>query len=170
MRPPNCRSIGFDPAITVFKPRGVPAGGLITVELQLDELEAIRLADYQKLHHAVAGQKMGVSRATFGRILEQARPRWPTPSCMEKPFSFGEAMWSVRRPWPMSASRVMLLLKSLKELDCPPLALTVQATKSPSFVSTRRRRAVQRCENKEERPVVSVVKGADHPSSIFLWR
>lgn len=75
MRPPKCRSIGFDPAITVFKPRGVPAGGLITVELQLDELEAIRLADYQKLHHAVAGQKMGVSRATFGRILEQARAK-----------------------------------------------------------------------------------------------
>lgn len=75
MRPPKCRYIELDPNITVFKPRGVPSTELMTIQLQLDELEAIRLADHEKLHHAEAGKKMGVSRATFGRILEQARAK-----------------------------------------------------------------------------------------------
>lgn len=41
--------------------------------LTIDELEALRLADLIGLSHEEAGQKMGVSRATFGRIVQQAR-------------------------------------------------------------------------------------------------
>ena len=43
------------------------------VYLRMDELEAIRLADYEGLYHEEAAAKMQVSRATFGRILEEAR-------------------------------------------------------------------------------------------------
>jgi predicted DNA-binding protein (UPF0251 family) len=43
------------------------------VALRLDELEAIRLADYQGLYHAEAAIKMKISRATFGRVLDEAR-------------------------------------------------------------------------------------------------
>jgi predicted DNA-binding protein (UPF0251 family)/predicted Fe-Mo cluster-binding NifX family protein len=43
------------------------------VSLALDELEALRLADLTALHHEPAAEQMGVSRATFGRILERAR-------------------------------------------------------------------------------------------------
>lgn len=39
----------------------------------MDEVEAIRLADYEGLYHEDAAQKMDVSRATFGRILNSAR-------------------------------------------------------------------------------------------------
>ena len=43
------------------------------VRLALDEMEAIRLADLEGLYHEDAAQEMGVSRATFGRILQGAR-------------------------------------------------------------------------------------------------
>lgn len=72
-RPKKCRWIAMEPDITVFKPRGVPASKLEVVELQLDELEAIRLADLEGLYHSEAAQKMELSRATFGRIISEAR-------------------------------------------------------------------------------------------------
>lgn len=43
------------------------------VQLTVDELEALRLTDFLGLPHEEAGKQMGVSRATFGRIAEQAR-------------------------------------------------------------------------------------------------
>jgi predicted DNA-binding protein (UPF0251 family) len=43
------------------------------VELTIDELEALRLADFLGMSHEGAGKQMGVSRATFGRIVERAR-------------------------------------------------------------------------------------------------
>ena len=43
------------------------------ISLHLDELEAIRLADQEKLYHEEAASKMKISRATFGRILDEAR-------------------------------------------------------------------------------------------------
>jgi predicted DNA-binding protein (UPF0251 family) len=43
------------------------------VDVSLDELEALRLADQQGLYHEQAAGQMMVSRQTFGRILESAR-------------------------------------------------------------------------------------------------
>ena len=43
------------------------------VSLTVDEREAVRLADLDGLSHAEAGRHMGVSRATFGRIVQGAR-------------------------------------------------------------------------------------------------
>ncbi|RUM87792.1 MAG: hypothetical protein DSZ24_05330 [Thermodesulfatator sp.] len=45
------------------------------VRLALDELEALRLADLEGLYQEEAAKRMGVSRATFGRILERARKK-----------------------------------------------------------------------------------------------
>lgn len=56
-----------------FKPRGIPLVQLDEVVLNLDELEAIRLADYEGLYHEQAAEKMNISRPTFGRILGEAR-------------------------------------------------------------------------------------------------
>lgn len=46
---------------------------LEAVALSVDELEALRLADLEGLYHDGAARRMGVSRATFGRIVETAR-------------------------------------------------------------------------------------------------
>ena len=43
------------------------------VRLTVDEREAIRLSDLIGLSHEEAGRRMGVSRATFGRIIQKAR-------------------------------------------------------------------------------------------------
>ncbi|MDJ0828845.1 MAG: DUF134 domain-containing protein [Desulfobacterales bacterium] len=72
-RPQKHRIVGFNPNTRYFKPRGIPMGELAKIRLTLDEFEAIRLADLQGLSHAQAGNKMGVSRATFSRIIQNAR-------------------------------------------------------------------------------------------------
>ena len=77
-RTKGCRKIGQIPNAYIFKPAGVRACQLQEIVLELDEFEAIRLADEQGLYHAEAADKMGVSRQTFGRILEKARKKVAT--------------------------------------------------------------------------------------------
>jgi predicted DNA-binding protein (UPF0251 family) len=72
-RPKKCRCVGCNPNVYYFKPRGIPLVHLEEISIRLDELEAIRLADYEGLYHEDAAQKMKISRATFGRILDEAR-------------------------------------------------------------------------------------------------
>jgi uncharacterized protein len=48
---------------------------LEVISLQLDELEALRLADQEGLYHEGAAERMGVSRVTFGRILQKAHAK-----------------------------------------------------------------------------------------------
>jgi len=71
-RPIKCRRVGFEPGVTYYKPRGIPLRELDEVELGVDELEALRLADTMGLSQEDGAAKMGISRATFGRILESA--------------------------------------------------------------------------------------------------
>lgn len=72
VRPCQTRRISASPTLRVFKPRGIPLGELQVVDLGLDELEALRLADSEGLYQEEAAERMGVSRVTFGRILEKA--------------------------------------------------------------------------------------------------
>ncbi|MGC9195518.1 MAG: DUF134 domain-containing protein [Syntrophobacteraceae bacterium] len=72
-RPKCCCRIDREPCCRIFKPAGVPTSSLEEVVLSLDEFEAIRLADLERLYHEKAAEKMGISRQTFGRILESAR-------------------------------------------------------------------------------------------------
>ena len=73
VRPRKDRIVKFNPGVSYFKPRGIPMFDLEEVGLTIDEREAIRLADLLDLSHEEAGRRMGVSRATFGRIIKQAR-------------------------------------------------------------------------------------------------
>jgi len=68
----RCRHIEALPGITYFKPAGIPASTLETVDLDIDEYEAIRLADMDRLYQDEAAKKMGISRQTFGRIIDSA--------------------------------------------------------------------------------------------------
>lgn len=74
-RPPKWRRVEFIPGITCFKPAGVPLSSLETVVLTVDELEAIRLKDIQDLEQKDCAESMGISRATFFRILNSARKK-----------------------------------------------------------------------------------------------
>jgi len=72
-RPPKPRRIFFDPKAVYFKPRAVPLSMLDEVELRVDELEAIRLCDFQGLDQKKAAEKMKISQSTLSRILISAR-------------------------------------------------------------------------------------------------
>jgi uncharacterized protein len=72
-RPKKCRYIGCNPRTLYFKPRGIPLFQLEETSLDMDELEAVRLADYEGMYHEDAAEKMNISRSTFGRILGNAR-------------------------------------------------------------------------------------------------
>ena len=72
-RPHKCRCIAPTPDVASFKPVGPSASDPQTVELRLDELEAIRLADLEGLYHDAAAERMGISRPTFGRLVAGAR-------------------------------------------------------------------------------------------------
>jgi len=72
-RPEKLRRIGCLGGGRGFKPIGRPAAELGVETLRLDELEALRLADLEGLYQEAAAERMGVSRATFARILERAR-------------------------------------------------------------------------------------------------
>lgn len=67
------RMILQPPHIKSFKPSGVPQRALQTIVLQVDEYEAIRLADYLGLEHQQAADQMQISRPTFTRLIERAR-------------------------------------------------------------------------------------------------
>lgn len=72
-RPKKSRCIACKPNCFFFKPRGIPLADLEESVLLLDELEALRLADVEGLYHEEAALQMKVSRATFGRVLSEAR-------------------------------------------------------------------------------------------------
>jgi uncharacterized protein len=72
-RPCMCRRVRCSPDVRHFKPKGIPLHALEEVILGLDELEALRLADYEGLYQEDAAKEMNVSRQTFGSIIGRAR-------------------------------------------------------------------------------------------------
>ena len=72
-RPKKYRNIKCNPAVLYFKPRGIPMSVLDEIILEPDELEAIRLGDLLGLSQEESAEKMNISRATFGRIINSAR-------------------------------------------------------------------------------------------------
>jgi predicted DNA-binding protein (UPF0251 family)/DNA-directed RNA polymerase subunit RPC12/RpoP len=73
VRPIKNRIVSYAPDVSYFKPRGIPMIELEEVSLTVDQCEAIRLADLLNMSYEKAGEKMGISRATFGRIVHNAR-------------------------------------------------------------------------------------------------
>lgn len=58
-----------------FKPAGIPKSELESVNIMLDEFEAMRLCDYEGLSQIEAAQEMQISRATIQRLLLSARKK-----------------------------------------------------------------------------------------------
>ncbi len=71
----SLRRIGGPITERLMKPAGIPARELESVTLAMDEAEALRLADLEGLYQEAAARSMGVSRQTFGRIVEAARKK-----------------------------------------------------------------------------------------------
>ena len=59
----------------IHKPAGIPLSDLEMVELERDELEAMRLCDVEGLSQEQAGELMGVSRGTVQRLVTSGRAK-----------------------------------------------------------------------------------------------
>lgn len=58
-----------------FKPSGIPLSQLPQIDMQEDELEAMRLCDLEDLTQEEAGKRMHISRGTVQRLLTSARKK-----------------------------------------------------------------------------------------------
>lgn len=72
------RIVQATPAVKGFRPFGRLDGRRNTVTLSLDEYEAVRLLDYERLTQEEAALRMQVSRPTLTRIYERAREKFAT--------------------------------------------------------------------------------------------
>ena len=72
VRPKTLRRIGQKPSVTYYKPQGIPLKNLAEVVLSVEGFEALRLVDFNGFDQAKAAEKMGISKATFCRILSEA--------------------------------------------------------------------------------------------------
>ena len=73
-RPKKTRIVEKEPRIRQFSPRGA-IGRPSHNELKLEEMEAIRLADFSGLNQTEAAISMGISQQTFSRVLRSGRRR-----------------------------------------------------------------------------------------------
>jgi uncharacterized protein len=76
-RPKRLRRLACTPPSHFFHPSGTEGqtASKDTVILTMDEFEALRLADLECHSQEEAAKKMGISRATFGRIVESGRSK-----------------------------------------------------------------------------------------------
>jgi len=71
-RPKKVRYIQRMPKVSQFSPRGKP-GRPDEINLTIDQFEALKLADFQGFDQSQGAIVMKISRASFGRILREAR-------------------------------------------------------------------------------------------------
>ena len=89
-RPRICRRLRFRPKAHYFKPQGIPMFQLEEVSLSREELEAIKLKDFDGLEQTEAAEKMDTSQSTFQRILSSARKKVADAIIKGKALRVGE--------------------------------------------------------------------------------
>lgn len=72
MRPKSVKKIEYCPAVTYFKPQGVPLRTLEIVELTIEECEALRLKNVLRYDQEECAKRMNTSQSTIQRILFSA--------------------------------------------------------------------------------------------------
>jgi uncharacterized protein len=72
VRPRSCRCIQFKHKCNCFKPQGTRLNQIETINLTVEELEALRLKNVKNLNQIDCANKMKTSQSTFQRILSSA--------------------------------------------------------------------------------------------------
>jgi predicted DNA-binding protein (UPF0251 family) len=93
-RPKKRRWVSRRPETVRFGPTDIPANGELT--LSMEEMEAVRLSDFERLDQDAAAQLMGVSRQTYGRILAAARGRVAEALVTGKGINIGGGHYALR--------------------------------------------------------------------------
>lgn len=74
-RPKKCRRIGFIPKCMKFVPYSTGQEVLEEVVVSIEEIEAVRLSDFEGFEQNDCAERMGISRGTFQRIINAARQK-----------------------------------------------------------------------------------------------
>lgn len=74
-RPVKPKLVRESPKVDYFKPRGIPMNELEETVVTIEEMEALRLVDLERLYQEDAAREMGVSRQTLQRLLTEARSK-----------------------------------------------------------------------------------------------
>ena len=101
MRPgrPRCiRRVEKEPAVSYFKPQGIPLRDLDLVTISLEELESVRLVDLEGLNQEDAAQRMGISRRALWEDLQNARRKIAEGLVQGKAIEIKGGNYSVERP------------------------------------------------------------------------
>ncbi|MDD5016958.1 MAG: DUF134 domain-containing protein [Eubacteriales bacterium] len=75
VRPIKLRNVEGFPETAYFAPPGRKKCDMCEYVLKIEELEAMRLKDVQGLNQYQCAEKMGISRQTFGNIIDSAREK-----------------------------------------------------------------------------------------------
>ena len=100
-RPPKARILGTAMSRRGFRPYGASGGADDDVVLTFDEAEALRLADLDGLYQQAAAHQMGVSRPTFGRIIESARRKTADALLNGKKLRIAGGVFAVQQKEPV---------------------------------------------------------------------
>lgn len=84
-RPTKPRRIGYIPENKEFFPKNIQEENSY-IELSLEEVEALRLADYEGLDQIECADFMRVSRGTLQRIIKEARGKVAEAICFGLPI------------------------------------------------------------------------------------
>ena len=74
-RPCKLRRVSCNSQAMNFRPGSIQDNVIEPVILSRDELEAIRLADFEGLYQEHAAERMKISRQTFGNIISSAHKK-----------------------------------------------------------------------------------------------
>lgn len=74
-RPEKCRRVEYFPRHTYFVPLNTNSSIFDEVVLKIEELEAMRLKDIEKLNQEECAERMNISRQTFQIIISNAREK-----------------------------------------------------------------------------------------------
>lgn len=59
----------------IFKPTGIPLSDMEIINIEIDEIEAVRLCDYEGKSQIETAEIMGISRGTVQRLLNSGRKK-----------------------------------------------------------------------------------------------
>lgn len=116
------------PDVIQYVPKGTPPLSAEDVTLPLDELESIKLADYEGLYQEEAALKMEISRQTFGRIIESAHKKIADALVHGKILKIEGGNVSVKNRHPRKCKKCPLLKNEICERKaknvCPKNKIT----------------------------------------------
>jgi len=77
-RPKKFRRVEFLPKTNIFVPQNISKSTEKEVIIKIEELEAMRLKDIEKLTQQECAKRMNISRQTFQNIIDSAREKVAT--------------------------------------------------------------------------------------------